>query len=324
MSTNATPDISLILTAYNFEAYIEAAIQSLLQQDTGWQFELIVVDDCSSDGTLAKIQAFQDERIQLIQHTENKGAAASINEAFALARGRYIGRFDGDDVWLPHFLSSTVAILEQNPQVGLVYGDVAFIDPQGAILNPHSPVPNYNEWDKPALLQALLSDYLICAPAILARREAWALAFPLPEYLLYCDFEMALHMAAQWEFRYLPQVLAQYRLHPQNMHSTALRQRRAEASIMDSLQRFRAKFPALLKHSSWNTIYRQRYLQLGDQYFGAGEMLEARRCYTQGYAYTNPSKGYFRRWLATYLPADLYASLKQSWFKTKNYLAARR
>lgn len=320
MSTNTTPDISLILTAYNFEAYIEEAIQSLLQQDTGWKLELIVVDDCSIDGTLAKIQAFQDERIQLIQHTENKGAAASINEAFALARGRYIGRFDGDDVWLPHFLSSTVAILEQNPQVGLVYGDVAFIDPQGAILNPHSPVPNYNGWEKPALLQALLSDYLICAPAILARREAWALAFPLPEYLLYCDFEMALHMAAQWEFRYIPQVLAQYRLHPQNMHSTALRQRRAEVSIMDTLQRFRAKFPALLKHSSWKTIYRQRYLQLGDQYFGAGEMLEARRCYTRGNASTNPSKGYFRRWLATYLPKDAYIKLKKWWYSFNNIM----
>lgn len=312
MSTNTTPDISLILTAYNFEAYIEAAIQSLLQQDTSWQLELIVVDDCSNDGTLAKIQAFQDERIQLIQHTENKGAAASINEAFALARGRYIGRFDGDDVWLPHFLSSTVAILEQNPQIGLVYGDVAFIDPQGVILNPHSPVPNYNSWEKPAVLQALMSDYLICAPAILARREAWALAFPLPEYLLYCDFEMALHMATQWEFRYLPQVLAQYRLHPQNMHSTALRQRRAEASIMDTLQRFRAKFPALLDHSSWNTVYQQRYLQLGDQYFGAGEMLEARRCYWLGGAHWQVKKPeYFRRWLASYLPSTWYVFIKK-------------
>ena len=312
MSTNATPDISLILTAYNFEAYIEAAIQSLLQQDTGWQFELIVVDDCSSDGTLAKIQAFQDKRIRLIQHTQNKGAAASINEAFALARGRYVGRFDGDDVWLPHFLSSTVAVLEQNPQVGLVYGDVAFIDSQGAILNPHSPVPNYNGLEKPALLQALLSDYLICAPAILARREAWALAFPLPEYLLYCDFEMALHMATQWEFCYLPQVLAQYRLHPQNMHSMAVRQRRAEVSIMDTLQRFRAKFPTLLNHSSWNGVYQQRYLQLGDQYFGAGEMVEARRCYWSGGAHLQVKKPeYFRRWLASYLPIAWYIFIKK-------------
>lgn len=312
MSNKSEPDISLILTAYNFEAYIDSAIQSLLRQDTDFQFELIVVDDCSSDGTLAKIQAFQDERIRLIQHTQNKGAAASINEAFALARGRYIGRFDGDDVWLPHFLSSTVAVLEQNQQVGLVYGDVAFIDQQGRILNPHSPVPDYNAWNKTALLQALLSDYLICAPAILARREAWALAFPLPEYLLYCDFEMALHMATKWEFRYVPQVLAQYRLHPQNMHSTAVRQRRAEASIMDTLRRFRAQYPKLLDHSSWKAVYRQRYLQLGDQYFGAGEMDEARRCYLRGGAYLNPQKkGYLRRWIATYLPRKVYEQSKK-------------
>lgn len=318
------PLVTIIMTAYNFEQYITPALNSLLAQEFEHPIELIVVDDCSTDGTVEKILALNDDRIQLIQNKQNKGAAANLNHAIALARGRYIGRFDGDDVWLPHFLRTTVKVLEQNSQIGLVYGDVAFIDHQGVILNPHSPVPNYNGWEKPALLQALLSDYLICAPAILARREAWALAFPLPEYLLYCDFEMALHMATQWEFRYVPQVLAQYRLHPQNMHSTALRQRRAEASIMDTLQRFRAKYPALLDHSSWKAVYRQRYLQLGDQYFGAGEMAEARRCYTKGNAYTNPSKGYFRRWLATYLPSDLYVTLKQSWFKTKNYLAARR
>lgn len=313
MMETPTPAVSLILTAYNFEAYIDTAIRSLLQQDTTWSFELIVVDDGSSDLTAARIAAIQDKRIQFIQHTQNQGAAASINEAFALAKGRYIGRFDGDDVWLPDFLNTTVAILEQNPQVGLVYGDVAFIDPAGKILNPHSPVPDYNGWSKVAILKALLTDYLICAPTILARREAWALALPLPENLLYCDFELTLHIATAWEFRYVPQVLAQYRLHPQNMHSTAIRQRRAEISIFDTMLRFRQKFPSLLSKAEWNTIYQKRYLHLGDQYFGAGEMLEARRCYARGAAHLNPGKkGYLRRWLATYVPQTWYTFLKKN------------
>lgn len=305
------PDVSIILTAYNFEAYIDVALQSLLAQDTQYSYELIVVDDCSSDATLARIQAITDLRIRLIAHTQNRGAAASINEAFALAKGRYVARFDGDDVWLPHFLETTVTVLEQNPQVGLVYGDVAFIDAQGMVLNPHSPVPNYNAWDKTSLIKTLLSDYLICAPAILARREAWALAVPLPEYLLYCDFEMALAMATQWKFRYVPEVLAQYRLHTQNMHSTAIRHRRAESSIMDTIQRFQQKSPNILNTIEWANIYQQRYLQFGDQYFGTGDTLEARRCYRMGKAWLKFRTGYFRRWLATYLPMPWYNSLKK-------------
>lgn len=306
------PLVTIIMTAYNFEQYIVPALSSLLAQEFAHPMELIVVDDCSTDSTVEKILALGDNRIHLIQNNQNKGAAANLNYAFSIARGSYIGRFDGDDVWLPHFLSTTVEILEQNPQVGLVYGDVAFIDAQGAILNPHSPMPNYNGWGKTALIQALLTDYLICAPAILARREAWALAFPLPEYLLYCDFEMALHMATQWEFRYIPQVLAQYRLHPQNMHSMAVRHRRAEASIMDTLQRFRGHFPTLLSQASWNAIYQERYLQLGDQYFGVGEIVEARRCYWQGQAYLKlKNPGYLRRWIASYLPISWYAFLKK-------------
>lgn len=308
-----TPDVSIILTAYNFEAYIDAALQSLLAQDTQYSYELIVVDDCSSDATLTRIQAITDPRIRLIAHTQNRGAAASINEAFALAQGRYVARFDGDDVWLPHFLETTVRVLEQNPQVGLVYGDVAFIDAQGMLLNPHSPVPNYNGWDKTSLIKALLSDYLICAPAILARREAWALAVPLPEYLLYCDFEMALAMATQWEFRYVPEVLAQYRLHTQNMHATAIRHRRAEESIFDTLKRFRTRFPNVLNTEDWSNVYQKRYLHLGDQYFGIGAMANARRCYWKGRAYFNPNRqGYFHRWFGAHLPVHWYIALKKA------------
>lgn len=305
------PDVSIILTAYNFEAYIDAALQSLLAQDTQYSYELIVVDDCSSDATLARIQAITAPCIRLIAHTQNRGAAASINEAFALAKGRYVARFDGDDVWLPHFLETTVKVLEQNPQVGLVYGDVAFIDAQGMVLNPHSSVPNYNGWDKTSLIKTLLSDYLICAPALIARKKAWVLALPLPESLLYCDFEMALFMATQWEFRYLPEVLAQYRLHTQNMHSLAIRNRRAEASIFDTIQRFQQRFPKLLKHTDWDFICRQRYLQFGDQYFGAGERVDAQRCYWLGKAYQKFDQGYFRRWLATFIPISIYDSLKK-------------
>lgn len=306
-----TPLISLILTCYNFGAYIDASISSLLNLKGGYSYEIIVIDDGSTDGSQQKIEQYSDAKIRYISHKQNKGVAFSINEAFSIAKGKYIGRFDADDVWLPHFLEKTVPILEQYADVGLVYGDVAFIDSQGKVLNPHSAVPDYNGWNKSSLFNALFRDYLICAPAILARKEAWALALPLPEHILYCDFELAVHIATQWEFKYLPEVLAQYRLHTQNMHSTAIRHRRAESSILDTIQRFQQKFPNILNTAEWANIYQQRYLQFGDQYFGTGDTQEARRCYCMGKVWLKFRTGYFRRWLATYLPMPWYNSLKK-------------
>ena len=87
---------SIIISAYNIEAYIERAIKSVLEQ-TFKNFELIIVNDCSKDQTLEKIKKFTDERITVINNERNVGLGAVRNIGIAKAKGEYIVHLDGDD-----------------------------------------------------------------------------------------------------------------------------------------------------------------------------------------------------------------------------------
>ncbi len=112
------PLVSVVMPAYNAGAYIQQAIDSVLAQDYP-AVELIVVDDGSSDDTVARVQAYGD-RVKLLTQA-NQGSAVARNRGLEAARGEYIAFLDSDDVWLPGKLTAQVAYLERHPDVDLVY-----------------------------------------------------------------------------------------------------------------------------------------------------------------------------------------------------------
>ena len=120
------PLVSAIIVVLDGETYLAEAIDSILAQ-TLRDWELLIVDDGSTDGTAAIARGYcarQPERIRLLAHLDgaNLGIAASRNLGIAAARGRYVAFLDADDVWLPEKLAEQVAILEADPELGLVYG----------------------------------------------------------------------------------------------------------------------------------------------------------------------------------------------------------
>lgn len=110
------PRISVILPVYNCEKYINETIQSVIDQ-TFQDFELLIIDDCSTDSTVAIIKSFNDHRIQLIRKEKNTGYTNSLNYAVSIAKGEYVARMDGDDICLPKRFEKQVAFLDQNPNV---------------------------------------------------------------------------------------------------------------------------------------------------------------------------------------------------------------
>jgi hypothetical protein len=112
------PRISVILPVYNGEAHLAEAIASILQQSFA-DFELIAIDDGSTDGSAAILDAIDDPRVRAI-HQDNVGLAATLNRGIALARGKYIARQDHDDLSLPTRLARQLQFLEENPGYGLV------------------------------------------------------------------------------------------------------------------------------------------------------------------------------------------------------------
>lgn len=106
------PKISVILPVFNAQNYIKESIKSILNQDFK-DFELIIVDDGSTDDSLSVIKSFNDSRIRLISR-DNKGLVKSLNEAIEAAKGEYIARMDADDISMPDRLSKTLAYMQQN------------------------------------------------------------------------------------------------------------------------------------------------------------------------------------------------------------------
>jgi glycosyltransferase involved in cell wall biosynthesis len=118
-----TTSFSVIMPTYNSAATVGAAIMSALRQ-TRSDFELIVVDDGSSDDTVARVEEFvrSDERISLVTQP-HRGASAARNAALARAAGAYVSFLDSDDLWLPRYLEGMANTMEDNPQASVAHTD---------------------------------------------------------------------------------------------------------------------------------------------------------------------------------------------------------
>jgi glycosyltransferase involved in cell wall biosynthesis len=110
--------ISVVLPVYNGEKYLTEAISSILSQSFK-DFELIIIDDGSTDKSISIIEKFQDDRIKFLKNEENKGLVFSLNRGIKESSGKYIARMDCDDIALPHRLKIQYEFMENNPEIGL-------------------------------------------------------------------------------------------------------------------------------------------------------------------------------------------------------------
>lgn len=111
--------VSVVLPVYNVAPHIRDTIKSLLNQ-TFQDFELLVIDDCSTDNTVERVRAMADPRVRLLQNPENLGRAGTDNAALQHVRGKFIAKMDGDDLCHPERLARQVAVLEQRPDINVV------------------------------------------------------------------------------------------------------------------------------------------------------------------------------------------------------------
>ena len=122
--------ISIVVPVYNAAPYIENTVQMVLQQ-TYQDFELILVDDCSTDNSVALLEELleqrKDVRLRLVKKERNQGAAAARNTGLDMASGRYIAFLDADDVWLPHRLEAGLRFMEEK-KAGFVFSAYEFGD----------------------------------------------------------------------------------------------------------------------------------------------------------------------------------------------------
>jgi len=131
-----SPRITLAMPVYNGENFVRLAIESILAQDFT-DFELIITDNASTDGTQAICEDFaaRDERIRYVRNPNNLGAAPNYNRGYELARGEYLKWCAHDDLLSPNYLSACLACLEANPDASLAFGSTQCIDLEGNFID---------------------------------------------------------------------------------------------------------------------------------------------------------------------------------------------
>ena len=202
------PAISVVMAAYNGADLIGETLDSLWAQ-TFSDFEVIVVDDCSTDDTLDVLCACPDPRLQVIAATKNMGPVHSRNRAFAAARGRYVAGLDQDDICLPDRFARQVAYLDTHPDVVLL-GTAAAVLEDGAVTSGiKSPVTT------PLLVAWLLriENPLVWSTVMVRRDAVPAGDFTRPDILYAEDFDLYHRMALIGGVARIDDPLLLYRKH---------------------------------------------------------------------------------------------------------------
>ncbi len=125
--------VTVVMPAYNVAKFIEGAVDSVLAQ-TYTNFELVIVNDGSTDDTARIIGAYRDSRVRIVTQ-KNRGLAGARNTGIRVANGEYIALLDADDLWHPDKLCEHVAHLDDNPEVGVSYSASRFMDESGRLLS---------------------------------------------------------------------------------------------------------------------------------------------------------------------------------------------
>lgn len=172
------PKVSVVVPVYNAEKFIKSTLDSLLSQ-TFSDYEIIMVNDMSTDQSVKIINQFHDQRIKMFYNERNMGIAYTRNRAIELSSGEYIAIMDDDDIAPPRRLEKEVQFLDQNPDIAVVAGHCRFIDEAGHMIQNRQ----WNVFQNPDYIKAyLLTGDAIPNGAAMVRRQ-----FILENNILYQD-----------------------------------------------------------------------------------------------------------------------------------------
>ncbi len=205
------PKVSVVIPAYNAMTYLPETLESVLRQ-TFTDFEVLIINDGSSDHIVQWASELVDSRIRLISQ-ENQGLSGARNTGIAQAQGEYIAFLDADDLWEQTKLEKQVRCLEDNPEVGLVHAWMLLVDEQGKFTG--RVMPSYAEGD---VWKQLAEKNVIACPSVIVRRCCFEKVGVFDQSLHSLeDWEMWIRIATSYPFAVIKEPLAYYRQLPNSM-----------------------------------------------------------------------------------------------------------
>lgn len=204
------PQVSVVIPVWNGERYLRQAIESILAQDFA-DFELIVVDDGSTDGSAVLAESFMSDNRVSVRRQINAGVVAARNAGLQAARAEYVAFLDADDIAKPERLTKQVAYLRSHPEVAVVGSHITHFDDHHGVLRtqcfPDSPVE---------VARALETGNPLAQPAVMLRRSAALAVGGYREAFKHGaeDYDLWLRIVEKHPLANLPEALTLYRVHP--------------------------------------------------------------------------------------------------------------
>jgi glycosyltransferase involved in cell wall biosynthesis len=272
------PVVSAIVPTFNRAALIGASVESLLAQ-TGVDFEVVVVDDGSTDDTLARLHAIADPRLRVVA-APHGGVAMARNAGVAAARGRYVAFHDSDDVALPGRLARPVAVLAERPELGLVIMNGRFL--------PHEDGSGVEEpWLKPAVTQTLAGRTLGVGEVfrwnlgqlqgMCFTRAALDAAGPFDaSFRILDDLDLVLRVAARAPVAFVDEPIFLYRRHAGGIAQDRTTIREEAIRLAEKLVATQPDVLPVLGQTAFARRQARRYARLARERLRGGDPLGAR------------------------------------------------
>ncbi len=256
------PKVSVCIPSYNYANHIAGCIESVLAQ-TFKDWELVVVDNCSSDNTVDVVRSFHDKRIRFYVNQTNLGLTRNWNRCVSLARGGYVAILPADDMYLPRMLERSVATLDAQPQVAFTHSALMRIDDHGSMVDTVRLRDTDIIMNSEAALRFLLMGCDVSPPTVVMRRSCFEEAGGFDETLSYSiDWGMWLQMALSHDVAYIAEPLARNRYQHSGSMTARRVFRRPRIATSEEVQILGEIFARLPRTTEWKKIQHEAHLEL--------------------------------------------------------------
>ncbi len=284
-----SPLVSVIIPAYNAESFIAEAIESVIAQSYRY-YEIIVVDDGSTDDTRSVLQPYIDQKIISYCYRTNSGPAVARNVGIQMATGDLIGFLDADDTWLPSKLQEQVAYLLEYEEVAFVSADMSLARDREVVADSCFCHNRYEYIASGLIYENLLRENFIFTPMVLVRKTVleqvgtFDISLRISE-----DRDLWLRIARDHQVAILDKVLGVRHLHGTNttgnrelyaLHQIRMFEKQLSQCPSSSGPDCAAKTTAILRE-----ILRRSYCNLGEYYLRENRLMEARVAFNSGMKY---------------------------------------
>ncbi len=244
------PRVSVIMPVYNGEKYLRQAVESVLRQ-TFTDFELIIINDGSTDNSSHSIRSFTDPRVVVIENKQNVGLSTVRNRGLEIARGEFIAFLDCDDIAYPERLELQVAFLLANPDVGLVGSFVRLIDENG------KPGVSWRDYipSEQFPIRIMFGNTFTTSSVLLRKtalpQERFREGFAPAE-----DYDLWVRILKQWKGWNIPKILTDYRTHTAG---TSVTKKALQQTVIERIIRLELKEIGIEPSPEEFSVHRKNY-----------------------------------------------------------------